>query len=191
MSTTINNATVNRLAYPATDVTGMSATKLFKKVEVNAPTDYNGLVSFLDGLQIGFKRLLSCDEKCSTALRIMRNGGELNRRNDYMIAYRGSTFKGDLVSIWCSYGKVATKKYDGRPADYGVRISKPYLDKLCANSEALQILFSNFKLEDSNEYRGSFYSVYDLMNFFNSFAAYTAAAAERSKVVIDGGAAAV
>lgn len=173
---------------PATDVTGMTVTPLFMKSEVSSATDYNGLVTFIHGLDNGFKASAKLEEKCNNVLRIIRNGGagNLTRRDDYMIGYSGNTHNGTLLSVWSSYGRKATKKSPTRPADYGIRVSKPRLDELRAISPAIELLTSNFKFEDSNEYRGSFYSFNDLMQFFVSLAGYMEAATTRE--IIEAGA---
>lgn len=91
---------------------------------------------------------------------------EKYKKHDTLLAYTGTTQKGDLIAIW---SRVGSKR---RSADYGVRISNALIDKLSA-TESIKALLSNAKYEDSDESRISFSSLADVELFFNTLFAYT------------------
>lgn len=131
-------------------------TELFTK---NVAT-FEDISSFADKLTAhSFKKSVTLNEKNYSS-------------KDTLIAYTGTTQKGDLIAIW---SRIGSKR---KSADYGIRISEELVKKLTAKSEALKILLSQYtntaNYEDSNEYRVSFTDIHDVDLFLNTLFAYTA-----------------
>lgn len=146
----------------------MYTMNLFEKKEAMNVNEYNELLTLLTNH--GFKVSSALEKNVNECARIVRNGGELTRKKDYIVAWVGDTYHGNLMSVWSSH----TKK--GVSARYTVRISKKLLDTIYNISDACKIALQSFKNEDSNELSRYFMNINDVTWFFDTLFAYISTA---------------